>query len=265
MPAGQDPDDVISAGGVQLFQALLSTHISLAEFLWQSELKHHDVSQPEGRARLKEALQAKASTIQHPALRQEFQREFSDRFWDAFRFSKTAVQKIRKSITETRGAIRKNARYVLERAVLLGLSRYPRVVYENEELVTELQLSSRKLENWRNVLIDEIRAKPHLDEDALTTILDASDASPIEKRDLQKDLAFSFFRRMADAETAIRELLQVITVLVAEAKIDAALKEANRRFTESFDEADWADQNQLHKRQAELKEQIAEFRESLAA
>ncbi len=266
MPAGQDPDDVIGAGGVQLFQKLLSTNISLAEFLWQAELKIHDVSQPEGRSSLKEALQAKAGGIQHAGLRHEFQKEFNDRFWDAFRFGKTAFQKIRKSINETRTAVtRQNSRYVLERAVLLGLSRYPRVVYENEQLVAELELSTKKLEVWRGVLIDEIRAKPHLDEDALTTILEASDASPIEKRDLQRDLAFSFFRRLADAETATRELLQVITVLDAEAKIDAALKEANRQFTESFDEADWANQNQLHKQQAELRDQIAEFRESLAA
>src|SRR4051794_40401237 len=39
LPAGQDPDDVIAAGGVQLFQKLLGAHISLSEFLWRSELK----------------------------------------------------------------------------------------------------------------------------------------------------------------------------------------------------------------------------------
>jgi DNA primase len=265
MPPGQDPDDIISAGGARLFQQLLGTNVSMSQFLWQTQLRAHDVSQPEGRTRLKDGLQAQAATIRHADLRREFENDFNNRFWDAFRFGKSAVKKLRKVIADTRDARRQSARYVLERAVLLGLSRYPRVVYENEQLVAELELSSKKFETWRGILIDEIRAKPHLDEDALATILNASDASPIEKRDLQKDLAFSFFRRMADAVTARRELLQVITVLVAEAKIDAALKEANRQFTESFDEADWAHQNQLHRQQAELKDQIAEFGESLAA
>jgi DNA primase len=265
LPAGQDPDDVIAAGGAQLFEGLLATRISLSEFLWRSELNLQDVSQPEGRARLRDALHEKAASIGHAVLRAEFQKQFNDRFWDAFRFGRNTVQKIRKSISETRSSNRQNARYALERAVLLGLTRYPQVLRENEGLVTDLELSTNKLKIWRDVLIEELRAKPHLDEDALTTILDASDASPIEKRDLKKDLAFSFFRRMADTETATRELLQVITVLVAEAQIDAALREANRQFKESFNEADWAHQNELHTRQAELKEQIAEFRDSLAA
>jgi DNA primase len=265
LPAGQDPDDIIAAGGRSLFEKLLSIADPLTEFLWQSEVKNHDVSQPEGRARLKEALQTQAGSIKHHTLRREFERALDSRWWDAFRFSKQAVDKIRKSLTESRLSKAPNARYVLERAVLLGLSRYPQLVHQHEELVIELDLSTRKLATWRDVLIDEIRAKPHLDEDALWTILQSSEASPIEKRDIQKDLRFSFFRRMADADTAKRELIQVITVLVAEAKIDAALKEANRQFAESFDEADFARQNELHKRQSELKEQMAEFRESLAA
>ena len=265
LPAGQDPDDVIAAGGRDLFEKLISAAESLTDFLWKSELEIHDISQPEGRARLKEALQARVGSVGHTTLRREFEKALDSRWWDAFRFGKQAVDKIRKSVVSTRLSKVPNARYVLERAVLLGLSRYPQVIHQHEQLVIELDLSTRKLVTWRDVLIDEVRAKPHLDEDALWTILQSSDASPIEKRDLQKDLGFSFFRRMADADTAQRELIQVITVLVAEAKIDAALREANRRFTESFDEADFAHQNELHERQSELKEQMAEFRESLAA
>jgi DNA primase len=265
LPPGQDPDDIISAGGRELFEKLISLAEPLAEFLWRSELKNHDVSQPEGRARLKDALQERARTVSHANLRREFERALDSRWWDAFRFGKRAFEKIRKSVADSRLSKGPNARYALERAVLLGLSRYPQVVHEHEELLVELELSTDTLVTWRDVLIEEIRAKPHLDEDALWTILQSSEASPIEKRDLQKDLAFSFYRRMADADTAKRELVQVITVLVAEAKIDAALKEANRQFAESFDEADFARQNELHKRQTELKEQMAEFRESLAA
>jgi DNA primase len=265
LPAGQDPDDVISAGGRQLFEQLLGTAQSLSNFLWNAETSNHDLTEPEGRSRLKEALESKAKAIQHPELRREFGQAFNDRFWETFRFRKASFDKIRKSIGDTRTSRPKNTRYLIERAVLLGLSRYPQIVYENEELVTELTLSTKKLQIWRDVLIDEIRAKPHLDEDALATILEASDASPIEKRSLHQDLAFSFFRRMADPEVARSDLLKVMTVLVAEASIESALRDADKKFREAFDEEAFARLNSLRARKAQLNAELSEVEEALAA
>src|SRR5438270_6987444 len=91
LPPGQDPDDVINAGGVQLFEQLLATSGSLAEFLWRTELKAHDTSQPEGRAGLKVTLREKAGAIDDPQLATEFRREFESRFWDAFGWGAKAV------------------------------------------------------------------------------------------------------------------------------------------------------------------------------
>jgi len=265
LPQGQDPDDVVSSGGAALFNRLLATSQSLTDFLWQSELTKHDVSQPEGRASLKGALQNLADTIQHADLRAIFGRELRDRFFQNFGFSKARIDTLRKTINETRAAARGNGHYIIERAVLLGLSRFPRVVSEHLETVAQLPITDRKLNVWRGVLMDTILERPELDEDVLQTILDSSDASPIEKRNIQRDLAFSFFRRMADEQTAKSDLVKVMRILVAEAAIEARLAELDKRYVETFDESAWEERNALRRRKIEVREELAEFENSLAA
>jgi DNA primase len=265
LPPGQDPDDVINAGGVRLFKKLLDANSTLAHFLWQAELANHDSAQPEGRARIKTALREKAALIADPVLKAEFKSEFDNRFWEAFGWGKKNVEKLRQVISESRAAGRGNGRYAIDRAVLLGLSRYPNVARSNHGLVTELPLEHPKLQIWRNVILTAVIERPDLDEDALATILDSSEASPIEKRDLRRDLAFSFFRRMANPEAAQADLLRVMTILVAEATIEAALSDADKTFGEAFDDATWESLNDLRAQRDQLHAELSEFEEALAA
>lgn len=265
LPPGQDPDDVINAGGIHLFERLLAASAPLADFWWKTELRNHDVSQPEGRTRLKVALRETAAAIGDQSLSAEFKREFDNRFWDAFGWGKNNVATLRQVISESRAAGRGNGRYLIDRAVLLGLSRYPRVAAHNYDLVADLPLKHPKLQIWRRVILTAVMDRPDLDEDALATILDSSEASPIEKRDLQRDLAFSFFRRMADSEAAQTDLLRVMTILAAEASIEAALSSADREFGAAFDATSWESLNELRARRDQLKAEISEFEETLAA
>src|SRR6185295_10266611 len=122
---------------------------SIADFLWRVELKSHDTSQPEGRTRVKAALREKSGAIKDSALAVEFRREFDGRFWDEFGWGKKNVQTIRKVISETRTQAKRNLRYAIDRAVLLGLTRHPSVARENYDLVSALHLQDRKLQIWR--------------------------------------------------------------------------------------------------------------------
>ena len=63
LPAGQDPDDVISAGGREAFEALLASPEPLDARLWRHELEAEPLATPEAWASLKERLVAHAATI----------------------------------------------------------------------------------------------------------------------------------------------------------------------------------------------------------
>jgi DNA primase len=80
LPAGQDPDDIVRAGGGPAFEALIANAVPLVDCLWSHELAAQPVRTPEQRAGLKARLAEIASAIQHGDVRAEYQAEFRRRF-----------------------------------------------------------------------------------------------------------------------------------------------------------------------------------------
>src|SRR5689334_9924316 len=68
LPAGQDPDDVIRAGGREAFEALLEKPEPLDARLWRHEVYAEPLATPEAWAGLKQRLIAHASAIDHADL-----------------------------------------------------------------------------------------------------------------------------------------------------------------------------------------------------
>ena len=265
LPPGQDPDDIVASGGQQLLEGLLKASAPLTDFIWRNQLVANDTKRPDGRANLKYRLDDLAKTIADPIFREEYSKEFRRLFYDKFGFKKGQIDAIKELVAQTRFVNSKRGLALIHRAVLLGLTRYPKIACDNAELFARIPFSERKFEAWRDVILDAVLAHPGLDEDALQTILDSSDVTPIEKRDIQRDLAFSFFRRMADPTVAKTDLLRVMTVLVAEAEINDALARAHKKYRTSMDASAWEDQNLLRQRKIELDDQLYEFDAALAA
>ena len=61
LPAGQDPDDVVKAGGREAMEALLAAPEPLVERLWRHETEMEPLTTPEAWAGLKQRLVAHAS------------------------------------------------------------------------------------------------------------------------------------------------------------------------------------------------------------
>jgi DNA primase len=76
LPAGQDPDDLIRAGGAAAMQAVLDRALPMAQLLWQRETAGQVFDGPERRAALDRRLRALAARIADPGLREEYVREF---------------------------------------------------------------------------------------------------------------------------------------------------------------------------------------------
>ncbi|MCC5988138.1 MAG: DNA primase [Pararhodobacter sp.] len=79
LPAGQDPDDVLRAGGAPAMQAILDRALPLSEFLWQAETAGEPPASAEAIAALDARLRALAARAQAPGLRQALQGEFRNR------------------------------------------------------------------------------------------------------------------------------------------------------------------------------------------
>ena len=79
-PPGQDPDDLVRAGGREAFEALLAEPEPLDARLWRHELDAAPLTTPEARAGLRQRLIDHAGAIGDPALRQLYREEWLSRF-----------------------------------------------------------------------------------------------------------------------------------------------------------------------------------------
>jgi DNA primase len=76
LPAGQDPDDLIRAGGPAAMQAVLDRSVPMARLLWERETAGRVFDTPERRAALDRRLGELAGRIADRSLREEYRREF---------------------------------------------------------------------------------------------------------------------------------------------------------------------------------------------
>jgi DNA primase len=72
LPDGQDPDDVVRAGGAEAFQKALDAAVPLAEALWRREVDSRPLDTPERRAALKSALRQLVALIVDPDVRRAY-------------------------------------------------------------------------------------------------------------------------------------------------------------------------------------------------
>ena len=103
------------------------------------------------------------------------------------------------------------------------MSRLPAVLYSHREKLDALNMPSRSFEHWRNVLVAASYDRPALEEDLIEAILAGSDVDPVERRNLQTDLAFSFYHKLAEPSVAEADLREVIDQLVFSQDLAAKL------------------------------------------
>jgi DNA primase len=102
-----------------------------------------------------------------------------------------------------------------------------------------------------------------LDQDRLNTILAQAGAAALaEELRRQTGLGFSFNRRDADPERALRDLVLVIDTLAARPGLEAALDAATARLKEDWDDAAYEEQQRLRAARDEADRQLATLIES---
>jgi DNA primase len=239
LPPGQDPDDVIKAGGTADLKRQFANPLSLDAFLWNYESALIDPRSPTARAKLKKRLAEIAQGIGDPAMRDEFGREFRDRFWQAYGWKKKEVEFVRGAIAATSGRNRLQGLDLYIRAILLGLSRYPAVVKTRADQIQSLGIDENLLANWRDLLVAAAFERPDLDADMIETILADADIEVAENRHLWRDLGFSFFYRRSDPEVAIRDLEAAIDTIARSQELDANLESVRAALEHAADSDDF--------------------------
>jgi DNA primase len=281
LPAGQDPDDLIRAEGRAGFESLLAAPEQLVDRLWTYEVEAESLATPEAKAGLRRRLIDHASAIGDPDVREQYRHELLARFSALTRPPQQQERRWERTGTFQRGG-RFQPRQPLSagtktlgsgglskdwaRAVLAGLLRFPEAIGDHSEAIAALPMPDKNTAALRDALLSGALLHGALDPAALDTILTSAGVAALAER-LRgaRGLAFSFTRRDAEPERALRDLVLVIDTLAAQPGLDAALEAATARLKAEGDEAAFLEQQRLRQARDEAERQLAALIEGGAA
>ena len=276
LPAGQDPDDLVRAGGGAAFEALIENPESLIDRLWRHEREAEPLNTPEQRAGLRRRLMDHVGSIQDPDVREQYRHELLQRFnaltlprperrpWTpglggTGRFgSGRFPPPPRPTTAEAKTLGRTGLNPELARAVLLGLARFPALIGEHAEEIAALALSEADAARLRDLLVEAAMMNAALDPEGLDTILARNGgASLLETLRRKRGLKFSFTRRDAEPDRACRDLALAIETLAARPGLDSALDAATKRLRDGGDQAAFEVVQRLRTARDEADRQLA--------
>ena len=278
LPAGQDPDDLVRAGGKAAVEALLAEPVPLVERLWSHELAAQPLTTPEARAGLKARLLAHTQAIADPTVRQLYRDEWLQRFDALVRPRRGHGQARGRAFTlrdwkkrnleaerflqaaGTLDATRRTGSHGVEapiaRALLAGFRLFPDVLHEHVEDLAFLPIADAGAARLRDRLVEATLAADDLDRAALATILAAEGLTGATGRPAMR---FSFTRPGTDPARARSDLAAALEAAVAGPEIEAALAEATVRMKGDITDDTFADQQRLLAAQRRYHEKLAQL------
>jgi DNA primase len=274
LPAGLDPDDLIRRSGVGAFEAVLSSAKPLVEFIWQSEEDETPLDTPEKRAGLKDRALKIADTIADQSVAAEYRKALNSLFYEKYGWK----PKHRDQATKFHQAVRSDLKegsmphrvdVAIKRSVLFGLMRWPAVARKHREAIHELDMPTRHLEEWKDLILDACFEDELLSADYVQQSVEDSDLDPKVKFDLLQDLQFGFLDPETDEQSAIEMLVACINATVMEQRADQQLTrfaaENYGANASTFDERKWRSLRDLQLAKAMAERELQKFSDIVEA
>ncbi len=249
LPPGQDPDDLVRAGGAAAFEPILAGAEPMIDRLWASEQAAASVATPEARAGLKQRLDALVETIGDAEVRRHYQRQLKERFDERF-FARREYVPFKRDDPSVRAERSRGApagpaspsaqaihgrgiEPVYERPIMAGLVRHPSIVLACTETLGILRFTDRRLDALRAALVDAAYDGDLVDSAQLDPICAAAGLTDmladLRAMNGRRGVAFSFLKRSTPEEAARRDLAMTIEAVAARPEIDQALQAATGR------------------------------------
>lgn len=183
MPEGQDPDDLVKAGGADAFGRVLAEARPLAEMIWQRETAGGVFDTPERRADLEKRLRELAGRIRDESVRRHYGQDMRERVQAYFGSSRTekrpwqenrpwqesgpsgrgraahAAGRLAVSPSLARSALVRQSAGTMplrETVILVSLVNHPGLIDENFDAVERLDFPHPDLKSLHGGLLDAV-------------------------------------------------------------------------------------------------------------
>jgi DNA primase len=272
LPSGQDPDDVVSGGGREAFEALIENPEPLDARLWRHELESQPLTTPEAWASLKQRLLDHSSLIGHVDLSRMYREDWLDRFYKQRRpASATSFvpPQRRGSFKNGRFAppqppVGSHARAIAAagidaptaRALIMGFANYPEELPAHCEQLAAIDIADRSTAKMRDDLVNAAFSGATLDREAVATILGGDGATGPKALSA---MGFSFTRRDCDPDRARSDLAAAVEIVAAAEEVDKALEDATERLKRDFTDEALEEQQRLIVARHGLRQRLAQL------
>ncbi|WP_156678973.1 DNA primase [Sphingomonas profundi] len=229
LPAGQDPDDIVRAGGVAAWDKAVAETVPLVAMLYQGEAAKIDAASPEERAGLRQRLNDLAGTCADRLMADEYRRSFTGYFFEDFGWKRQERGGVQQSVVRTSPGGRRELSGLFVRSLLYGLTRYPMVTVDRIEAVGSLRVDHDEFKRWRDTLMHVAVTRPDLDQDGIDAILAVEALTETARFDVTFDLRFPFTHPGADAAFAVERLNAMIETISEERDLDDEMARLNAK------------------------------------
>ncbi|TVV72204.1 DNA primase [Sphingomonas solaris] len=227
LPKGQDPDDIVKAGGVAAWEQAVAAPAPLVSLLYKAEAAKIDAASPEARAQLRQRLSGLADSCADKLVAEEYRRSFTSLFFEDFGWKRQERGQLNQAVVGTGPHGRKELSGLYIRSVLYGLTRYPKITVDRLETVGSLRVDHDEFRRWRDVLMHVAITRPDLDTDGIEAILATEALTDTARFDVKFDLRFPFTRPGADAAFAVERLIAMIEMISEERDLDDEMARLN--------------------------------------
>lgn len=171
LPDGQDPDSLINGAGKKAFETVISSAMSLVDFIWMYNTQGQDFDTPEARAGLTKTLEAQALQIPDRDVQHYYRQDFREKINKAFGRSygggaKQPYQNWKnKKNAQNQGIVSiKRPRFTgAQNKLLAAFLNHPRLMDYYEEEIGLLDISHARLDVLRQAMIDVLLENPELE------------------------------------------------------------------------------------------------------
>ncbi|TCK28811.1 DNA primase [Ancylobacter aquaticus] len=273
LPEGQDPDDLVRAGGREAVDAVLAQARPLADVLWAREIETASVDTPERRAALEARIGEIVKVIGDETVRKHYRAELMDRFRRLFAPSSGAGEGRRRAANDYsgsfagkggrrpgtgrplagRGASETMRRSALVRGaaaemprnealLLFALINHPWLIDQCAEELCDLHLQNRELAELRRLLLDAHMEGDTEAPERLATRLEGQGLAPLVGRLSRLAVARHDWPAFSDAGRVDVELWwhQRLVLHRRGHALSKDLKEAEKRLAEEPTDMNWA-------------------------
>jgi DNA primase len=250
LPEGQDPDDLLRAGGGQALAAAIEAAEPLSEVLWRRALDANDRLTPERKARFETELLAQCAGIADQSVRTHYLADMRRRLRELWyqapspdrrtgrRLRFPVQSEVSRELKTMVGAGSDAARQRREGTIILAMINHPELISSHLDTLCELELDVPELDSMRRQIIDIAALHEGLDGRRLRDHLSARGyGAAIVRIEAQASRLNSWFvlpdAALADAETGLSQMLALYRKTVT---LERELKIAERVLAEDTTE-----------------------------